>query len=233
MITIYVLCYNESIMLLHFIAHYRRMFPECKIIVYDNQSTDSTVRIALENYCAVIPYYTNNKLDDTTYLKIKNNCWKNAKTDWVLIADCDEFCDITEKELSKEEKRGVTMIEFEGYNMVNLADNMDFDSITYGVRSKSYDKAYLFNRKHIKEINYNPGCHSAAPHGYVDYGLNKYICRHYKYFNIDYMIARHKMFVGRLSEENIKRGFGGHYLYTEEQMREEWNYTRAKAQKVI
>lgn len=234
MITVYTICFNEEFMLPHFIAHYRSRFPDCKIVVYDNESTDRTVEIALANDCEVRTYKTGGKLDDTTYLQIKNNCWKDAKTDWVLIADCDELCNIYEVQLKQRNRAGVTMIPFHGFNMVNLNDDMNFESIAYGVRAPSYDKAYLFNRKHIKEINYGPGCHSCAPQGYVDYGKqvpqNVY---HYKYLNPDYMVNRHKVFASRLSAENLKRGYGGHYLYTEEQIRNEFAEARKQAIKIL
>lgn len=233
LITIYAICYNEAFILPHFIAHYRRMFPNCRIVIYDNMSHDGSVEIAKSHNCEVIPYDTGGKLSDAKYLEIKNNCWKDATTDWVLIADCDEFCDITEKQLAREHINGVSIIKFEGYNMVNLADNMDFKSITHGERAVSYDKAYLFHRRHIKEINYGAGCHNAVPYGYVDYGKKVFKCRHYKYINVDYMIKRHAVFASRLSEENHKKGYGYHYLYSPEKIRAEFEQARIKAVKVI
>lgn len=235
MITIYTICFNEEFMLPYFIRHYRKRFPNCNIVVYDNESTDRTVEIAREHHCTVITYQTGGKLDDTTYLKIKNNCWKNAPTDWVLIADCDELCDIHQQRLESLEQQGVSIVRFAGFNMVNLNDDMNVSNITHGIRSESYSKRYLFNRKHITEINYGMGCHHATPNGYVDFGKDEkpYRAFHYKYLNPDYMIARHKVFASRLSEENIKRGYGGHYLYTEEQIRKEFADARKQAVKII
>jgi len=65
-------------MLPFMIKWYRERFPNCLIIVYDNESTDRSVQIALENNCKVISYSTNNQLSDSKYLEIKNNCWKTV-----------------------------------------------------------------------------------------------------------------------------------------------------------
>lgn len=233
MITVYTICFNEEFMLPYFIRHYRTIFPGCHIVVYDNESTDKTVEIAISKSCEVRTYKTDGKLDDNTYLRIKNNCWKDAQTDWVLIADCDELCCIGEKELKHQDSSGVSIVRFHGWNMVNLSDDLKMSDIKHGIRSASYDKAYLFNKNYISDINYNPGCHTCAPSGYVEYGKDSFVCCHYKYIHPDYMVNRHRMFAARLSDENLKRGYGGHYLYSEEQIREEFNQARKQAIKII
>lgn len=233
MITVYTICFNEEFMLPHFIAHYRKMFPNCRIVVYDNQSTDATRAIALENGCEIVEYDTGGKLDDLTYLKIKNNCWKDAKTDWVLVADCDEFLDIDETELGFLIKSDCTVVRSKGFNMVNMNDDMNLESITHGIRSESYDKIYLFDKSHIHETDYEPGAHKARIKGWIARSYVTYRCRHYKYVNPDYMVARHKVFASRLSDENKKRGYGGHYLYNEEQIRNEFSEARKQAIKII
>jgi glycosyltransferase involved in cell wall biosynthesis len=232
MITIYTICFNESLMLPYFIQHYRNNFPDCKIIVYDNGSTDNTAQIAIDAGCEVREHDTNGKLSDKDYLKIKNNCWKTATTDWVLVADCDELLQITEKELTALARRDGTIVDAEGWNMVNKADDLHIAAIDHAVRAKSYDKAYLFNRKHIKEINYGMGCHSCVPHGYINYGNRKFKCFHYKYINLDYMINRHRIFAERLSEENKAKGSGGHYLYTPAEIRTEFFTARHNSIKI-
>lgn len=219
MITIYTLAYNEELMMPYFIRHYREMFPKCKIVVLDNESTDATADIARASGCEVRTYKTNNQLSDKTYLELKNTVWKDAETDWVLIADVDEHCVITEEDLIKET---ASIISFMGYNMVNHEDNLDIPSIKHFVRAQSYDKYYLFNKAKIKEINYRPGCHKADPQGDVSFSRNKYPCRHYKYINPDYMVKRHAMFAARMSDDNKKLGWGVHYQYPEQKIREEF-----------
>ena len=48
-----------------------------------------------------------------------------------------------------------------------MEDNYDFANIKHGTRVPNYDKAYLFNKKFIKDINYSAGCHTCHPIGLV------------------------------------------------------------------
>lgn len=232
MITIYALCYNEEVMLPYMIKFYRARFPNCRIVLWDNESTDSTHEIAIANHCEIKTYYTGGKLNDVKYLELKNSWWKDADTDWVLVCDVDELCDINDYMLRTEEERGSSLIRFHGFNMVNMWDNIDAASIKTGVRAESYDKCYLFNKQAISEINYQAGCHKANPVGRVLQSLNIYRCFHYKYLNLEYMIKRHEHFASRLSEDNHKKGYGYHYLYGREKITKEFNEARKNA-KVI
>jgi hypothetical protein len=208
------------------------MFPRCRIVVYDNQSTDSTASIAREMGCEVIEYNTGGKLSDDKYLEIKNNCWKGVDG-WVIVADCDEFCDIDVMQLGVMDDQGATIVRFSGWNMVNLKDNMNFSAIKTGFRSDSYDKFYCFDARLIKEINYSHGCHTANPVGSVVFSVKTFNCRHYKYLNPDYMVKRHAIFAARLSDKNLQKGYGGHYLYGEAAIRKEFDEARKIAKKII
>lgn len=81
MITLYTMAYNEEVFLKYMIDHYRSRFPNCRIILHDNESTDSTAAIARENNCEVINFPTNNEIDEFKITQLKNNCWKSANTD--------------------------------------------------------------------------------------------------------------------------------------------------------
>lgn len=219
-------------MLPYFIAHYRKMFPNCRIVLWDNESTDRTHEIAIQNYCEIKTYCTNGKLSDKTYLEIKNNWWKEADTDWVLIADIDEHVEIDSYMLQVEEERGASYIRSQGFNMVALFDTLDPTEIKTALRAPSYDKIYLFNKEAINEINYGPGAHSASPIGRVLPSMNIYRALHYKYLNLEYMIKRHAHFASRLSPDNIKKGYGFHYKYGAEKITAEFKEAQVNA-KVI
>lgn len=81
MITVYTIAYNEERMLPFFIKWYRDRFPDCRIVLYDNQSTDNTVKICEDNNIEVITYFTNGEMRDSALRDIKNNCWKESLTD--------------------------------------------------------------------------------------------------------------------------------------------------------
>lgn len=232
MITIYTVAFNEEVFLQFFIDHYRSRFPGCHIVINDNMSTDRTVEIAQANNCEVVPFDTNNQINDRRYLEIKNNCWKTSKTPWVLICDVDELLDINEADLKKEEAAGVTMIRSEAYNMINLEDNYDLVNIKFGSRCEPYDKSYLFNKTFFNEINYSPGCHTCDPLGFTKLSDKKYILYHYKCLNPDFHAARYKLYATRLSPENLQNNWGYHYFQSEQEIRNGYVAWRAAAVKI-
>src|SRR3990167_3154040 len=111
MITVYTVAYNEELMIQFMIDHYRERFPGCRIVVYDNISTDNTVKIAKENSCEVVPFDTGGAFMDRRNMDIKNSCWKDAKTDWVLMCDLDELLMMNSAQLKTEEQLGTTIIK--------------------------------------------------------------------------------------------------------------------------
>lgn len=218
-ITIYTIAYNEEFMLPFFIKWYKERFPDCKIVVYDNYSTDNTVQIALDNNCEVIQYDTNNQLSDSKYLEIKNNCWKDATTDWVIVCDVDELLDINSSLLNTDQ----TLFKSKGYNMCNVENIDNILDIKYGIESPGYDKTICFNKKYIKEINYSPGCHSCNPKGDVIYGQKiRPILLHMKFINEDLLAKKYKSYKSRLSAENLKNNWGFQYKDEEEKVRESY-----------
>lgn len=233
MITIYSLAFNEEVFIQFFIDHYRTRFPNCNIVIYDNMSTDKTVEIAKSNNCTVIPYDTNNQISDRKYLEIKNNCWKNAQTDWVLVCDMDELLDVNQQDLEEEDKLSTTIIKSQAFNMINMEDNFDLKNIKYGSRCEPYDKSYCFKKSVISEINYTPGCHTCMPRGQVKYSNHPYILWHYKSINPDYQIARYKLYESRLSPDNRKNGWGNHYSQSEETIKNGFKCWREAAIKII
>lgn len=232
MLTIYTITYNEELLIQFMIDHYRTRFPGCRIIVYDNISTDNTVKIALANDCEVVPYDTNGQIQDSRYIKIKNNCWKDAKTDWVLVCDLDELVDINEAELKKEESLGKSIVISEGYCMINMKDNLDIAGMKYGVREFVYDKTHLFNKKLISEINYTVGSHGCNPVGAIVYSKRAYKLYHYMFINEGVTVEKFRTYASRLSPENLQHGWGNHYLFPPEQIHEAYVENRHLAKKV-
>jgi glycosyltransferase involved in cell wall biosynthesis len=232
MLTIYTLTYNEEIKIQFMIDHYRSRFPGCHIIVYDNSSTDRTVEIAKINNCEIRYYYSGNTLNDGLHMRIKNSCWKDAKTDWVLVCDLDELLDITRDELEYEESIGTTRISTEGWDMLNIDGYSDLSKIKYGARHIRYDKHLLFNRKHIKEINYGAGCHESNPVGLINDSNKKYKIYHYKFIDVDFVVNKITETNARLSQENINNKWGLSCLLNENDLRSYYHSLVRKAIKV-
>lgn len=212
-------------MLPFFVAHYRRNFPNCKIVIYDNESTDDTVKIAQKLGCEVRVNATNGKLDDLRYIEIKNYCWKETKG-WVMVVDVDELLHVAPKDLN------CTAITVKAYNMISV-NGEPLDKITHGVRSIDYDKFCCFDASQITDVNYGMGCHQASPKGNVQMSFGTYLMAHYKYIDPNYMIARFKRNAQRMSAHNIKYGWGGHYLAKEQEIRNEFDNAKKQAIKVL
>lgn len=232
MITIYTLAYNEEYLMQFMIDHYRSRFAHCNIVIYDNLSTDNTVAIAKKNNCIIIPFDTNNQFSDSCHLEIKNNCWKSAQTDWVLVADFDELLDITQDQLAQEEFWGSTIIQNKTYDMISLNNNEHLEAIKYGVPSPINSKTVLFNKRYIHEMNYTPGCHACDPKGTIQFSRHIYNLYHYASLGEEYTVRRFKQNAARLSEENLRHGWGYHYLMTPDAIKEEYVQERKKAIKV-
>ena len=50
---IFLLCYNEELMLPHTLKHYKTRFPNATITIFDNYSTDRSKQIAEEAGCLI------------------------------------------------------------------------------------------------------------------------------------------------------------------------------------
>lgn len=231
MITVYTLAYNEELLMQFMIDHYRTRFPGCQIVVHNNFSTDDTVKIARANDCEVVPFDTGGQINDRRYLDVKNHCWKNASTDWVLVCDLDELLDINAAELKLEENLGTSIVKAEGYDMVTLDKKLDIPAMKYGARAEPHDKSYLFNKKLIKEINYDFGCHFSNPSGTVVYSKLAYKLYHYCMVNYDISVEKYKLYATRMSPENLEKGWGN-YEFTPGEIRDFYSESWEKAIKV-
>jgi glycosyltransferase involved in cell wall biosynthesis len=212
------------------IDHYRERFPNCRIVVYDSGSTDATLKIAEKNACEIRTFSHYGQFDEDRHVAIKNHCWKDASTDWVLMCDLDELLDINTDELKTEEADDTTIVRSEAYDMVDMDDKLDIAGMKYGVRDYGQDKSYLFNKKYIREINYASGCHSCNPEGTIVHSNKTYKLYHYCYPNYEVSSARFKLYRARINPNDNKSN--SYYSETPEQTRALYTEAREKAIKV-
>ena len=165
-------------------------------------------------------------------MNIKNHCWKSAETNWVLVCDVDELLDISEDQLIKESEENTTIVRAEGYNMVSMENDLSPSDIVHGYRAEAHDKFYLFNKKFISQMNYEPGCHVAHPSGVVVFSKTAYKAYHYHFLSENRLITRYKEYASRLSPNNVKNKWGFHYLFDEEKIKSEYKRVRGISQKV-
>jgi len=208
-IHIYLLCYNESIIIGHTIDHYQNKFKNCKITILDNNSTDTSVEIALNKGCQII-YWSSNGIDDTKYIDFKNNIWKkipsNKENIWIIVADMDEWLCITDEELEYENNNGTSILTTIGYNMIGESQreeltDIDLHTIEMGLYWPNESKSICFKRCMIEEMNYKIGAHECNPLGKIQYSQKKYVIKHMEPLGVLFLIQKYKSRYERTKEK--------------------------------
>lgn len=222
-VNLFLLCYNEEDLLPNTLKYYRERFSDCNITIFDNYSTDQSSMIAKENGCRVVLYDTNGQQDEKRLIWVRSHMWKEYVTEgWVIMCDMDEWLDITEKELEKEDQKGTNVITTQGFNMVGEsktenAKDIDLFQINKGFYDDNFSKRICFKYPNIS-MEYWYGAHKAFPYGYVVYSENKYLLRHYSYLGEEYLINKNKR---RYERNNMSReqGINLHYSNNSEESR--------------
>lgn len=215
-INIFLMCYNESILLPHTIKHYKKYIPSCKITIYDNESNDNSVEIAKSLGCNVISWSTNNILNEFSITNIKNNCWKNVKDGWIIVADMDEYLCVTESELIDEFKQSTSILQVKGIEMIGESKQIDLMDIDLeDIKKYKYNnyesKNLCFLRENIEEMNYNLGAHCCNPTGVIKYSYKIYFNKHMNTLGEVYLINK---MINRYERSELmrKNGISYHYI---------------------
>jgi len=218
-IEVYAICYNEELIISYFLRHYLQF---ADIILYDNNSTDKSEEIAINAGAKITKYDSKGEIRDDIYLKIKNDCWKSSKADWVIICDIDEFI-YHPNLVSILEKTESTIFRPVGYNMVTdkfpTTNGQIYEEVTMGVLDNRYSKLCLFKPSKITEINYFAGCHKAEPKGDVKLNIVSDIkLLHMRFLSKEYVMNKNSIYKQRLSNLNKKEGWGIEYTWGHQKM---------------
>jgi hypothetical protein len=108
----------------------------------------------------------------------------------------------------------------------------DWREIQTGIYDDNYSKLVMFDPVAITDINYRIGCHVAKPIGDVIWDDDTPLTL-FHYRNVggpQRLIERHNLYRPRMSEENLQRQWGHHYLVSDEDRMKEWEekYQRSK-----
>jgi hypothetical protein len=214
-IHVFIFSYNESILIGRTIEHYKKYLPSCKIILYDNYSTDNTVEIAKSKGCEVRYFQTNNEINDIVFRDLKNNCWKSVSKGWVIVADMDEYLCVSEEELQQEEHNGISILRVQGYDMIGESKNIELSDVKLQdikkyVINNYENKNLCFLREKIEDINYTVGAHTCKPTGTIQYSQKIYINKHMNVLGLPYLLEKQKQRFER-SEKMRKMGICIHY----------------------
>lgn len=228
----FAVCHNEAPMIHYFLRHYLQFGS---VTIFDNQSTDDSVKIAEKAGAIVFQFDTEGQFDEAVLTHIRNRCWKESKADWVIVTDIDEF--VYHKKLAKvlESIKGTVVLPrmFNMYSDVFPSTlGQIYDEVQYGVEFNS--KPCLFKPAEIKEMNFEVGCHAAHPEG--NYSLNftsEIINLHFKNMSLDYVIHRNAYLNSRQSDVNRQNNWNWHLAETPEQTLKNFEHAKSRLIKVI
>jgi len=237
-ITIYLLCYNEEVLLPHALLHYKTRFPNAKFIIIDNESSDRSVEIATAAGCEIHTWKTNNIANILENTILKNNIWKTATTDWVLIADMDEWLEITDTHLTLEDQRGITILRTRGIQIVAdsqtlILDDIDLHGLRDGYIDTHFSKTICFKRTEINEINFVRGAHSSNPKGKVVFNKVPFILKHMNYLGFPWYEAKMKARYTRTEFNRDKLRCSGHYSNNIKVITDKFNTVKLQAKSNI
>lgn len=207
------MCYNEEVLLPHTLQHYKNKFPNARFVLVDNYSTDRSHDIAKENGMEIRYFNTNNAQCESTTVHIKNTIW-NDTDEWIIMCDMDEWLEISEEELMKEDENGTTIITTNGINMVGDSKTIDLSDVVLsdmdkGLWDEAFSKRILFKRPDVT-INYSWGAHTCFPTGNIKYSEKKYMLKHFNYLGEEYLVNKHHNHYSRC-EVSRMIGMNGHY----------------------
>lgn len=223
-IHVYSLCYNEEEILPLYLRHYKQFTD--KIIVYDNHSTDNSVKILKENDVDVRTFTTNNTFDDIVMLNMWNNMYKESRgvADWVVVCCIDEFLYHPNiRDVLKTYKiQGANIARVEGFNMLaedeNVYEDLSklegqiYDTIKTGTPWEGDNKFLVFNPG--VDINYQAGCHVCSPEGWYPKFSADCVLKnlHYSLRGKEKSLQKNQAFRDRMSENNKNLNLGFHRM---------------------
>jgi glycosyltransferase involved in cell wall biosynthesis len=212
---------NEEKILPFFLDYYQNCIGVNKIILYDGNSTDNTIKIAQENPLVELVIQDHEKCDERDLMWVRNESWKKIRNeyDWIIVCDVDEFLYHPEfrKKLEEYTSKGVTIPLVEGFDMISdefpkfKKGSFLPDLIKTGTKDSVFlNKNIIFNSKEI-DINYQFGCHSCQPIGNIVWSDKwDFKLLHYKWLSYEYVVKKTSYQYNRLSDYSLINNFGVH-----------------------
>jgi len=216
----------------------------------NNMSTDKSVEKASKfTNVSIIDWSSDNTLDDLKQIQIKESTYKRFSrenkfpVDWVITADMDEliYHPNLKRILENAKSQKKTVAKTVGYNMYSdesVHPGMDLiKEIRYGSRAEMFDKPILFSSQF--DMTFSAGCHPKGD------GYNKMLnTDNFSFFDESILLLHYKHIGNRflqianrsgkrLSKNNVRRGWGDHYLKPREALKETSRRIAKNAMEVI
>jgi hypothetical protein len=159
LLTVVVTTYNMQDSIEEFINFYRNRVPASQFLVFDNQSTDNTKKVAEDMGAQVFDFNTGNKMDEFFLMNIRNKAWKLVDSEFMLVVDADEFATITTEFLETADWNICKCVGIEIFS----EEWLPIEDYTHGELNERYSKIVLFRKSDILETNFESGSHQANP----------------------------------------------------------------------
>ncbi len=238
-IHVYTTTWNEEYILPYFLKYYSSFCS--KIIVYDNNSTDSTAEI-VKSYpnTEIFSYDTGNHFDESVLTSIRNTAYKNSrgKADWVFVVDADEFIyhpDIINL-LEEYKKEGINYPNVEGYEMIpnttlNLHDRLPYD-YPFGIPNSWLCKKVVLDPTLDAKFSFGSHFNQLPDNGKLSPNADLKLL-HYKMLNLDYLIERYRSLDNRRPQIAKDNNWSYHCGQSREEITDRYNLTLTKSFKII
>ena len=241
-INLYTFLYNEEHILPYFLKHYSQFVD--KIVVYNNQSTDNSVQILndwKECKIEIREFNTDNHYDEQTLIDLKNNCWKDDDSDYVIVCDMDELLYHSNLGEFIKNRESVDYFTPTGYHMMGEEIPTDYTKQIYeiiksGTPDNQYNKNVLFKRSNVIETNYSPGAHNSRFVGItnlINCADDDLKLLHYKWLSPEYVADKHIHYGERRSQDSINKKWGVHYSLTRDKILNDFNKLKEQSTVIL
>lgn len=231
-INIFIMCYNEEVLIEKTIDYYKNKFPSSNIYIVDNCSTDKSPDIAYGKGCAIYRFESNNQQNEVQMMSIRNSVWCDVKDGWVIMCDMDEWLEINENDLEIEDSKGTTIITTKGYEMIGNSKTLDLSDINLfdinrGCYRENMSKRICFKIPDVN-INFSWGSHTCNPEGNIKYSEKEYNLKHMNYLGLNYIINKYEK---RYSRNDYSRSIclNEHYVLDIKIIEDSYNLLNSEA----